>query len=249
MLTKAKITEIKSLGDKKGRTETGLFVAEGTKLVGELMRSGLTVKEVYGLPEAIAELPASEHATGVSAKEMERISHMKTPSKVLALVDIPQYKFDSHTFTGNLVLALDGVQDPGNLGTIIRLADWFGITDIVCSPATADAFNPKVVQATMGAIARVQLHYTELSPVLEFSTKEGIPVYGTFLEGERIYSAKLSTTGVIVMGNEGQGISAEVEKQITRKLYIPPYPEGLPSGESLNVAIATAVVCAEFRRR
>jgi len=248
MLTKAKIAEIKNLGDKKGRTESGLFVAEGAKLVRELLESGLKVREIYGLPEIVTDLPF-EDAVEVTPKEMERISHLKTPSKILALVEIPQHKFEQQLLTQNLVLALDDVQDPGNLGTIIRLADWFGITDIVCSPATADAFNPKVIQATMGAIARVRLHYMELTGVLGEARQLGVPVYGTFLEGERIYSAELSTTGVIVMGNEGQGISAAVEKQITKKLFIPPYPEGVPSSESLNVAIATAVVCAEFRRR
>jgi len=249
MLTKAKITQIKSLCDKKGRMETGLFVAEGAKLVGELIGSGLVVREVYGLPETLNGLPVFEGMTGVSPKEMERISHLKTPSKVLALVEIPRHTFDLQILTQNLVLALDDVQDPGNVGTIIRLADWFGITDILCSPATADAFNPKVVQATMGAIARVRLHYVELAETLENARLSGIPVYGTFLEGERLYSAKLSTVGVIVMGNEGKGISPELEEKITKKLFIPPYPEEVPAGESLNVAIATAVVCAEFRKR
>lgn len=248
MLTKAKISEIKSLGDKKGRTETGLFLAEGPKLVGELVASQLAVREVYGLPEAVADLPPAD-VVEVSAKEMERISHLKTPSKVLALVEIPEWTFDPHLLTQNLILALDDVQDPGNLGTIIRLADWFGIADVVCSPATADAFNPKVVQATMGAIARVRLHYRELPDVLDEAQKQGVPVYGTFLEGDRIYGAKLSAAGVIVMGNEGQGISPEAEKRVTKKLFIPPYPEDVSGSESLNVAIATAIVCSEFRRR
>ena len=249
MLTKAEITLIKGLSDKKNRDETGLFVAEGTKLVGELLESGLTVAGVYGLPEALAGLPDAKGVVGVSPKEMERISHLKTPSKVLALVEIPHHAFDLRAAAQNLMLALDDIQDPGNLGTIVRLADWFGITDILCSPATADAFNPKVVQATMGAVARVRLHYTELATALEHAGKQGIPVYGTFLEGERIYNAPLSPAGIIVMGNEGKGISPEIEKRIDRKLFIPPYPEGAPTSESLNVAIATAVACAEFRRR
>jgi len=248
MLTKSKIAQIKSLSDKKARAESGLFVAEGPKLVGELLQSALTVRGVYGLEETLAGLPALADVTAVSAKEMDRISHLKTPSKVLALVEIPRYDFDPHALTQNLTLALDDVQDPGNVGTIIRLADWFGITNIYCSPTTADAFNPKVVQATMGAISRVRLHYTELPHVLEEARRQGIPVYGTFLDGERLYSARISTVGVIVMGNEGKGISPPVTRHITRKIFIPPYPEGIPTSESLNVAIATAVVCAEFRR-
>ena len=147
------------------------------------------------------------------------------------------------------VLALDDVQDPGNMGTIIRLADWFGIRDIFCSEATVDCFNPKVVQATMGAIARVRVHYVPLPKFLQRMSSEGIPVYGTFLEGENIYDAELPATGVLVMGNEGQGISAAVGQQTTHKLYIPSYPTDAETSESLNVAVATAVATAEIRRR
>jgi TrmH family RNA methyltransferase len=233
MLTKAQISLIKSLGDKKGRAETGLFVAEGQKLVDELLRSELEVQQIFEL----------------SPGEMERISRLKTPSKVLALVRIPIRTFDPEAAAGKLVLALDDVQDPGNLGTIIRLADWFGIGDLVCSPATADCFNPKVVQATMGAIARVRIHYTPLPEWLDRAAGHGVPVYGTFLDGERIYGAKLSTSGVIVMGNEGSGISPTVAAKVAKKLFIPPFPEGIPQSESLNVAVATAIVCSEFRRR
>jgi TrmH family RNA methyltransferase len=147
----------------------------------------------------------------------------------------------------NLVLALDRVQNPGNLGTIIRLADWFGISDIVCSEDTADCFNPKVVQATMGAILRVRVHYTNLAKWL--GEQRGVKVYGTFLEGENIYSMALDKNGVIVMGNEGQGVSSEVAAKVSHKLLIPPYPADRCGSESLNVAVATAVICSEFRRR
>jgi len=232
VLTKAQIALIRSLGDKKGRAEHGLFVAEGAKLVDELRASALEVVEVYELSE----------------QEMARISHLKTPSKILALVRIPEWTFDPDIPANDLVLAMDGVQDPGNLGTIVRLADWFGIRDILCSPATADVFNPKAVQATMGAIARVRLHYLDLPEALGAARRRGVPVYGTFLEGERLSSAELSASGVIVMGNEGRGVSAEAARHVTRKLFIPPYPADVPTGESLNVAIATAIVCAEFRR-
>ena len=145
-----------------------------------------------------------------------------------------------------LVLALDTVQDPGNLGTIVRIADWYGIEDILCSPLCADLYNPKVVQATMGALARVRVHYVDL---VEFLPRIGTPIYGTFLDGQDIYGQSLTPTGIIVMGNEGNGISPEVRKLVTHSLFLPSYPPGRITSESLNVAIATAVVCAEFRRR
>ena len=141
------------------------------------------------------------------------------------------------------------MQNPGNVGTIIRLADWFGIRDILCSEGTADCFNPKVVQATMGAILRVRVHYTPLAPLLAEAAAGGIPVYGTFLEGENIYTEELSPTGIVVMGNEGRGVTEAVARSVTRKLFIPPWPAGRRGSESLNVAMATGIVCAEFRRQ
>jgi TrmH family RNA methyltransferase len=147
---------------------------------------------------------------------------------------------------GKLSLALDTVQDPGNLGTIIRIADWFGIEHVLCSKETVEVYNPKVVQATMGALARVSVHYVDLVEVLK---ETSLPVYGTFLEGEDIYGEALSAEGVIVMGNEGNGVSEEVKKLVSRKLYIPNFPKGRETSESLNVAVATAITCAEFRRR
>ena len=159
----------------------------------------------------------------------------------------PEEAMDASVIGRSLCLALDDVQDPGNLGTIIRLADWFGIEHIFCSPNTVDVYNPKTVQATMGGIARVKLHYTSL-PELIGSLKD-IPVYGTFLDGANMYTQPLSAHGLIVMGNEGNGIGNEVEQLINRKLYIPNYPSERETSESLNVAIATAVVCAEFRRQ
>ena len=148
-----------------------------------------------------------------------------------------------------LVLALDGIQDPGNLGTIVRLADWFGITHIVCSRDTADLFSPKTVQATMGAVARIAVHYTDLAAFLQAQHAAGTPIYGTFLDGTDMYQKTLSPHGVLIMGNEGNGIRKEVEACVNERLYIPNYPAGRETSESLNVAIATAIVCAEFRRR
>ena len=163
-------------------------------------------------------------------------------------MEIPHYDLSKANPKKNLVLALDRVQNPGNLGTIIRLADWFGITDIVCSADSADCFNPKVIQATMGAIIRVRVHYTSLPQWLEQQKDKGVSIYGTFLDGENIYKTEKGSCGVIVMGNEGQGISPECEKSVTHRLYIPPYPADCAGSESLNVAIATAITCSEFRR-
>jgi len=244
-MTKADIQLVRALADKRGRTEHGLFVAEGEKLIGELRTSHLGVRKIFAL-EGLFSGPEVEV---VGTKEMERLSLLKTASNSLALVEIPHYGLDMRALAGRLTLALDDVQNPGNLGTIVRLADWFGIGHVVCSPGTADCFNPKVVQATMGAITRVKVHYTDLAAFLGSVAERNRPVYGTFLEGENLYDAPLAETGVVVMGNEGRGVTPEVARMVTRRLFIPPYPADRRGSESLNVAIATAVVCGEFRRR
>lgn len=244
-MTRSDIQLVRSLSDKRGRTEHGLFVAEGAKLIGELLRSEFRIRRIFAT-EGVFEGPEVECVT---AKEMERLSLLKTPSNSLALVEIPRYRLDTERIGQRLTLALDDVQNPGNLGTIIRLADWFGIGEILCSPATADCFNPKVVQATMGAILRVRIHYTELAPLLAQAAARGVPVYGTFLEGKNLYDAELGDAGIVVMGNEGRGVRPDVAKTVTHKLFIPPYPADRRASESLNVAMATGIVCAEFRRR
>ena len=241
MITRAEILSIKALATKQGREELGAFIAEGEKLVGEIRNSDFRIRKIYQTKPIFAE------GEMVSEKEMERISQLKTANSVLAVVVMPKSRLASVKPDTNLVLALDRVQNPGNLGTIIRLADWFGISDIVCSEDTADCFNPKVVQATMGAILRVRVHYTNLAKWL--GEQRGVKVYGTFLEGENIYSMALDKNGVIVMGNEGQGVSSEVAAKVSHKLLIPPYPADRCGSESLNVAVATAVICSEFRRR
>lgn len=244
-MTRSDIQLVRSLSDKRGRSEYGLFIAEGAKLIGELRRSDLRIRRIFAT-EGLFEGPEVECVT---EKEMERLSLLKTPSNSLALVEIPRYRLDAAHVGQRLTLALDDVQNPGNLGTIIRLADWFGIGEILCSPATADCFNPKVVQATMGAILRVRLHYTELDALLADAAARRTPLYGTFLEGENLYDAELTEGGIVVMGNEGRGVSERVARHIDRRLFIPPYPADRHGSESLNVAMATGIVCAEFRRR
>lgn len=243
-MTKAEIQLVRSLADKRARTETGLFVAEGEKLIAELRSSELRIRRIYAL-EGLFRGPEVEC---VAARDMERLSHLKSPSRALAVVEIPRYGLAAEDLAGRLTLALDEVQNPGNLGTIIRLADWFGITDIVCSEESADCFNPKVVQATMGAILRVRVHYLPLAPLLAEAGRR-MPVYGTFLEGDNLYDTDLNPTGIIVMGNEGRGVTPDVARTVTRRLFIPPYPADRRGSESLNVAMATGIVCAEFRRR
>ncbi|MFI3303694.1 MAG: RNA methyltransferase [Rikenellaceae bacterium] len=248
-MIKAEIQLIRSLGEKKSRTEMGLFIAEGDKFIGELAVSELSVRKVYLTEDSTldgGEFDRSTEVEWVSDKEMERLSQLKSANNSLALVEMPRQTLNVEDLDGRLTIVLDGVQNPGNLGTIIRLADWFGVRDVICSPNCADCFNPKVVQATMGAILRVRIHYTDLLPLLK-STKQ--PIYGAFLEGDNIYKRDLTPNGILVMGSEGQGVSAEVSALITERLYIPPYPADCVGSESLNVAIATSIICSEFRRR
>lgn len=251
MLSKNKIKFIHSLELKKRRKEEGLFIAEGFKTVCELLPvlpCRLLIGTSSGLHKA-AGLASPAEVIEVSDDELTQASLLRTPQELLALFEIPVLSpLGRPQLRSALCLALDDVQDPGNLGTIVRMADWFGIENIFCSTGTADLYNPKTVQATMGAIARVQVRYVDLPAFLAEASKD-VPVYGTFLNGENIYEAELTHNGIIVMGNEGNGIGPEVEAAVTRRLFIPPYPLGRPTSESLNVAIATAVLCSEFRRR
>ena len=247
MLSKAKIKYIRSLELKKFRHEENAFVAEGPKIVGEFLPC-MHCRLLIARPEW---LKAHCHAHAdevyeVTADELQRASFLRAPQDVLAVFELPP--IPSNVPSCGLHLALDDIQDPGNLGTIIRLADWFGIHHLFCSAGTADAFSPKVVQASMGALARVTIHSVDLPTFLQ-AQSACVPIYGTFLEGENIYQANLESNGLIVMGNEGNGISPSVAKTVTHKLFIPPYPMHAETSESLNVAVATAITCAEFRRR
>lgn len=249
MLSKNKIKYIHALEQKKCRKEEHAFLAEGNKLVEELL-GHFECRLIVGTSSWTKTHPhiKADEIIEVDQEELNRASLQKTPQEVLAVFSISPADFKPEDIRKALCLALDGVQDPGNLGTIIRIADWFGIEHIFCSSGTADVYNPKAVQATMGALARVQIHYCNLETLIQ-SLGPDTPVYGTFLDGENIYSQHLSACGLIVMGNEGNGISAEIEKRINRKLFVPNYPQGSRTSESLNVAAATAIVCAEFRRR
>ena len=244
-VTNGIIKWVHSLAQKKNRDNERCFVAEGTKCVldtlGAFRLRGLFCTENWLRTHNI------EDADVVSSSQIERMSMLKTPTEVIAVYEMPDYDVDLSETVKNLNLALDNVQDPGNLGTIIRIADWFGINDIYCSVDTVDVYNPKVVQATMGAIARVRVHYCDLPGL--FGTLKDVPVFGTFLDGDSIYEEKLGSNGFIAMGNEGKGISPEVEKYVDKRLLIPSYPVGVVTSESLNVGMATAIVVSEFRRR
>ena len=234
-LSKAQIKWVRSLQLKKNRDAEGVFVAEGEKCVNELRNAFELVL-----------LATPDNATST---EIEQMSSLRTPQGTIGVFrkPSPETRYPTH----ELILALDGIQDPGNLGTIIRTCDWFGIHDILCSHDTTDCYNPKVVQATMGALARVRLHYVDLPQVLAEIKAQGTPLYGTLLEGTNMYQSNAipdKQHGVIIMGNEGNGISSAVRQHITHPLLIPSYPADAVTSESLNVGIATAIVLAEFRR-
>lgn len=239
-LTAAKIKSIKSLSQKKFRNEEKLFIVEGEKLVEEAEKSGFKIVEKYYRDE-------------IGDNAMSRISSLSSPSPVLAVVEQKNVSLDvfiqsSIAVDKGLYLALDDIKDPGNLGTIIRVADWFGIDAIFASNETVELYNPKVVQATMGAIFRKKVIYCNLKEALSALSDKGLPVYGTFLDGENIYKKKLTPNGVIVIGNESNGIGKAVEETVGERLYIPPYPASAVTSESLNAAIATAIVCYTFRK-
>lgn len=245
VISKNKIKLVRALETKKGREKQGLFVAEGPKVVGDLLAARFELVELFEEEEDIKKVSFLQHPQG-------KLGIFKLPEQTKTKVG------ECETAVGaerkmllgenELALALDGVQDPGNLGTIIRVADWFGIERIFCSMDTADCWNPKVVQATMGSIARVKMYYLNLNELINLLPTD-YPIYGTLLDGEDIYEEKLSANGLIVMGNEGNGISAAIRQRVNRKLLIPNFSVGTTRAESLNVAIATAVVCSEFKRR
>lgn len=241
------IKRVKSLHNKKFRDETGLFVIEGEKMLEEALSSSFEVEKIYRRDD-------------IGEDNMKRISSLASPSPVLAVVRKPADIYLSNALTlaerlsrGGLYLGLDTIRDPGNLGTILRIADWFGIDAVFAAPDTVDVFNPKVVQATMGAVFRVKMHYIDLPVISKEILNAGGSIYGTFLDGRNIYTRELDSgaekPSMIVIGNESEGISDRMAALVSDRLYIPPYPADSPGSESLNAAVATAITVAEFRRR
>jgi TrmH family RNA methyltransferase len=252
MLSKSKIKLIHSLNRKKDRDESGFFLVEGIKMVEEALRSNFNIELLVCSAKFADQHPEIQFRVKEiiesDSESIQKASLLQNPQDVLAVVSQNQNIRPELNLTVELVLALDFIQDPGNLGTILRVADWFGIQTVICSGNTVDVYNPKVVQASMGAIFRVKTWYTSLEDFIGQSSKEQIPIYGTFLEGKNIYNEILNGNGIILLGNEGNGISPEVAALVSHKVCIPSFSSGKGS-ESLNVAIAAAICCSEFRRR
>lgn len=237
VLTKSDIKRINSLKRKSKRKENGLFVVEGVKIVRELIESDYQIEQLFALKEELENFP---QAIEVSSKELERITHLSSPNKVLAVVKIPAESLSIDQ--SKTILVVDGVNDPGNLGTIIRTADWFGINQIVCSQNSVDCFNSKVIMSTMGSIFRTQITYTDLS---SFLATAQLPIYGALLEGKSIYQTEFKNPSIIVMGSESHGISKELLPLITHPVTIP----GAGQTESLNLGVSTGIFCNEYYRQ
>ncbi len=246
MLSKSQINLLKSLQHKKFRREHGFFLAEGYKSIAEFANSAYSIEAVYhtsAFDSKVLKLSQKINLCEISVNDLEKISSLKTPQDVVAQIKIPEWRVLGHNdLKGKFSLVLDGIQDPGNMGTIIRIADWFGIVNLICSEDTVDIYNPKVVQASMGSLARVRVYYTVLS---EFLSQIKLPVFGALLEGNNIYESDFGDEGLLLMGNEGNGIRREIQKFITKAITIP----RIGKAESLNVAIATSLFCYEIGRK
>ena len=241
MLSKNQIKLISGLHQKKHRFANQLFFAEGVKVIQELVKSNFELEHLYTTKEDFNQVAANKKSI-ISENELNKISALATPNTCLAVFKIP---VESKIIESGLVLALDSIRDPGNMGTILRVCDWFGIQQLVCSKETVDIYNPKVVQATMGSIARVNVNYIDLK---DFISNTSLPVFGTFMDGENIYKMNLPQEGIVIMGNEANGISESIENLIAKRLTIPRFGD-LQITESLNVATATAIILSEFRRQ
>lgn len=248
MLSKSNIQFLKSLQQKKFREKLSCFVVEGPKLVDELLASNYNVRTIYAtsswLKTKLVPIQLNHELVEVSEDELRRISSLNSPNQVLAVADTPSSEIDFNHQAGKWLLLLDGVRDPGNLGTIIRTADWFGIRTIICSEDTVEFLNPKVVQATMGSLFRVKIHYADLNVFLE-NLPADFPVYGTFMDGNNIYSENFGKEGALILGSESHGISTKVERNVKFRLHI---PSSHSQAESLNVSVAAAICCSEITR-
>jgi TrmH family RNA methyltransferase len=241
MVSKNQIKLISSLHQKKYRIAHQLFIAEGVKGINELLQSNFELEHLYVTIDEFKSVSTTQK-TVISDADLKKISALTTPNTCLAVFKIPKEK---PVLNKGLIVALDTIRDPGNMGTILRLCDWFGINQVVCSKETVDLYNPKVVQATMGSIARVNVNYLNLKDFLETTS---LPIYGTFMDGEDLYNSKITNEGIIILGNEANGISKQIEELVTKRITIPRFGN-LQQTESLNVATATAIVLSEFKRR
>jgi RNA methyltransferase, TrmH family len=254
MISRNKLKFIASLQKKKIRDEERLFVIEGDKLVKEFLATGVPVKMVVAKPEFISSLSSSMQGQAadiesVSYEELKQISTLKTPHNALAVIHMPDNEMNTDNIFDHFCTALDFVQDPGNMGTIIRAAGWFGIKNIICSEDCVDIYNPKVIQASMGAILHVNVFYCDLKEFLKQAKEKSVCVFGTMLDGKSIYEHKLDNKGVILLGNESKGISAELIPFITEKIKIPKFSKATEGIDSLNVGMAASVVFSEFLRK
>ncbi len=254
MLNKSKLKLIASLQKKKSRDEEELFVIEGDKIVKEFLGSDMKILTLIAKPEFLSGLPAeklrlADEVIAVSYDELKKVSGLKAPHNAMAIVEMPEPSLPVSADPSELVAALDFIQDPGNLGTIIRAAAWFGIKKIICSENCVDVYNPKVIQATMGAILNVGVSYTDMKSFLKDATDSEVPVFGMLLEGNSVYSADLCKKGIILLGNESRGISDELIPYISYRLTIPKYSEASRGIESLNAGMAASIIFSEFARR
>lgn len=253
MVSKNTIKLIKSLAQKKFRLREKMFLVEGDKNVNEVLNSEIKIEKLFATDTFLLEHNKAskniELVVVVSKKDIEQASLLKSPQNSIALCHLPESKTLPEKIDDDLCIYLDDIQDPGNLGTIIRICDWFGIKHLFCSLKTADVYNPKVVQASMGSFCRVKAFYTPFDKIASIAKNQEIPIIGAFLEGNNIYEQQLPQKAILVMGNEGKGISTTIEKSITQKIKIPEFNKNPNSAESLNVSVATAIICSEFNRQ
>ncbi len=251
MITKNQIQLLTSLQIKKFRNEHGLFIAEGEKISALLLNSSYKIHSLYATKEWLTGNKISNDLSTkifeTSNHELQKISGLSSPQEVIIVAEIPNHSLQFNDLNSALTLVFDEIKDPGNLGTIIRIADWFGIRHIICSPDSVDVFNPKVIQATMGSFCHVEVHYLPLEEL--FSWNHHLPVYGTAMDGKNLYECDLEPNGLIVFGNESRGIKQKYKSQIDQKIKIPSFNNNPSKAESLNISIAAGIVCSEFRRR